>query len=55
MGRYNKSEKSEAIEVKCPKCGYKQIIYSPKEDIPKCPKCGTQMVISELLMEGKYY
>ncbi|WP_198018175.1 hypothetical protein [Hippea jasoniae] len=47
--------KVEAVEVKCPKCGYTMIIYMPKEEIPKCPQCGTQMVISELLDEGKYY
>ncbi len=45
----------EPIEVKCPKCGYTEIIYVPKEEIPKCPRCGTQMMISELLDEGKYY
>jgi ribosomal protein S27E len=48
-------EKIEAIEVKCPKCGRKQIIYIPKEDIPKCPECKVRMVISELLDEGKSY
>ncbi|MGA1845585.1 hypothetical protein [Deferribacter abyssi] len=48
-------DRIEAIEVKCPKCGRKQIVYIPKETIPKCPDCGTQMVISELLDEGKSY
>lgn len=48
-------DKVEAIEVKCPKCGYLSIVYIPKEDIPKCPECGTQMVINELLDEGKSY
>ncbi len=52
-----KEEKEEimTLEVVCPKCGYKKIIYAPKEKIPKCPKCGTQMMISEILTEGKYY
>jgi len=48
-------DKIEAVEVKCPKCKRKQIVYIPKEPIPKCPDCGTQMVISELLDEGKSY
>lgn len=48
-------DKIEAVEVKCPKCNRKQIVYIPKEPIPRCPDCGTQMVISELLDEGKSY
>jgi ribosomal protein S27E len=48
-------EKVEAIEVKCPKCGRTQIVYLPEEEIPKCPDCGTQMLINELLDEGKSY
>ena len=46
-------EKQEAIEIICPKCKYTSIVYSPKEDIPKCPDCKRQMVIRELLDEGK--
>ncbi len=45
----------EPVEVICPKCGHTKIIYLPKEEIPKCPVCGTQMMIRELLDEGKYY
>lgn len=48
-------DKQNAIEIVCPKCKHTSIIYSPKEEIPKCPKCDTQMVISELLDEGKSY
>jgi len=48
-------EKQEAIEIICPKCKYTSIIYSPREDIPKCPDCNRQMVIRELLDEGKSY
>ena len=48
-------EKVEAIEVKCPKCGRTQIVYLPEEEIPKCPDCGPQMLINELLDEGKSY
>ncbi len=50
-----KDEKIEYVEVVCPKCKHKEIIRLPKESIPKCPVCGTQMMISELLDEGKYY
>ena len=49
------NNKKEALEVRCPKCGRTQIIYIPGEDIPKCPDDGTQMIINELLDEGKYY
>lgn len=48
-------EESEPVEVKCPKCDHTQIIYLPKEEMPKCPKCNIRMVISELLDEGKSY
>jgi len=48
-------DKSEAIHVKCPVCDHTEIIYIPKEEIPKCPKCGLRMTICELLDEGKSY
>jgi len=48
-------KKGEPIEIKCPKCDHTQIIYIPEEDMPKCPTCNVQMVISELLDEGKSY
>lgn len=48
-------ERQEAIEVKCPKCGRTEIIYVPKEEIPKCSVCNVSMVIRELLDEGKSY
>ena len=48
-------EKQEAIEIICPKCKRTEIIYSPKEEISKCPDCKRQMVIRELLDEGKSY
>jgi len=47
--------KSEPVEVVCPECKHTEIIYLPQEEFPKCPKCGRQMVISELLHEGKSY
>ena len=55
MGRSAMRDKAEAIQVKCPTCDHTQIIYVPKEEIPKCPKCDIQMTISELLNEGKSY
>lgn len=48
-------EKQEPVEVVCPRCKHTEIVYLPKEEIPKCPHCGRQMVISELLDEGKSY
>jgi len=48
-------EKQEAIEVVCPKCKETQIVYIPKEEIPRCSRCNTQMVLRELLDEGKSY
>ncbi len=48
-------KKSELIEVVCPKCKHTEIVSRPREEIPKCPQCGRQMVISELLKEGKSY
>ncbi len=48
-------KQSEPVEVVCPHCKYTGIVYLPEEELPKCPKCGRQMVISELLDEGKSY
>jgi hypothetical protein len=47
--------KHEPIEIVCPRCRYKEIVYLPLEDLPLCPECNTQMLISELLDEGKSY
>ncbi len=47
--------KKEPIEVVCPKCKRTEIIYLPKEDMPKCPKCNIRMGIREVLREGKSY
>ncbi len=46
-------EKPEAIEVRCPICGLTEIVYIPIEQIPRCPQCNVEMLISELLDEGK--
>ena len=55
FGATMKHEKKEPIEVKCPKCNRTEIIYLQKEDFPKCPDCKIEMVIKELLDEGKSY
>lgn len=47
--------KHEPVEVVCTKCRYTKIIYLPVDDLPLCPTCKKQMVISELLDEGKSY
>ncbi|WP_303722837.1 hypothetical protein [Malonomonas rubra] len=47
--------RQEAVEIICPKCRYTEIIYLPKEEIPRCPKCNSEMMINELLDEGKSY
>ncbi|MCB1825176.1 MAG: hypothetical protein KDJ54_11600 [Candidatus Competibacteraceae bacterium] len=46
-------DKTEPMQVACPKCRYTEIIYIPIEEMPRCPKCGIRMVIMELLDEGK--
>ncbi len=43
------------VEVKCPNCDHTEIVYLQKEDIQKCPKCDIQMIIIELLREGKSF
>ena len=48
-------DKAEAVQVKCPICDHTEIIYIPKEEIPECPKCKVEMIICELLDEGKSY
>ena len=48
-------EQLSGRQIECPKCKKTQIVYIPKEEIPKYPKCRVQMVIRELLDEGKAY
>ncbi|MCB1777577.1 MAG: hypothetical protein KDI50_09070 [Candidatus Competibacteraceae bacterium] len=48
-----KRDKVEPIQIGCPKCRHTEIVYIPIEAIPRCPECGTQMIIKELLDEGK--
>lgn len=46
--------KREAVEVHCPVHKVSRVIYLPEEEIPKCPVCKKQMIIKEILTEGKY-
>lgn len=62
VGMMDKKKKKqtvpEHVQVRCPKCGYTEIILLPVENLPFCPKdtCkGVSMLIEELLDEGKSY
>ena len=44
----------EFIEVGCPICKQTKIICLPEEQIPRCEFCKVEMVIKEILTEGKY-
>ena len=50
-----KKDLGEAVEIKCPRCKRTEILYLPEENMPKCRKCRVDMVIKELLKEGKSY
>jgi Zn finger protein HypA/HybF involved in hydrogenase expression len=51
--------KHEPVQLVCPKCRYRTIVYLPlpdDEDLPICPECKqARMNIEELLDEGKSY
>jgi len=47
--------KNVTVEIKCPGCGYTKIVNVPTESIRICPKCKKQMMIKEILREGKSY
>ncbi len=51
--------KHEPVQLVCPKCRHRMIVYLPlanDEDLPICPECKqTRMNIEELLDEGKSY
>jgi len=48
--------RKQAVEVICPKCKFTEIIYMPKEELPRCPECQkSYMIIREILSEGKSY
>lgn len=44
----------EFVEVVCPKCRKIQIIAVPEEPMPRCEICKRDMIIKEVLTEGKY-
>lgn len=54
MKKRPKEGRQEAVEVVCPKCRETQIVYFPKESMPICPHCKIEMVVKEVLTEGKY-
>ena len=46
--------KTTNVEVVCPKCRHTEIVKIPRDiSFPKCPKCNSNMLIKELLREGK--
>ena len=45
----------QTVEILCPKCKRTEIIRLPTEQLPRCPACNLQMVIKEVLTEGKSY
>jgi ribosomal protein S27E len=47
------NEKLTMVQVKCPFCDHTEIIYVPKEHMPKCPEHDVKMNILEILEEGK--
>ena len=49
-GRYTR----EFVEVACPICKQSKIICLPEETIPKCDYCHKEMILKEVLTEGKY-
>lgn len=44
----------EFVEVYCPTCKQSKIIAVPDEPMPKCDFCRREMIIKEILTEGKY-
>lgn len=44
----------EFLEVGCPICNQRKIICVPEESIPRCEFCKVEMVLKEVLTEGKY-
>lgn len=49
-GRYHR----EFVEVICPQCRQTRIIAVPEEPMPRCEICKREMIIKEVLTEGKY-
>jgi len=53
-GDLGKVVKIEPIEAVCPKCGRTKIFFLNREPVPKCEVCGLEMLIKEMLVEGKH-
>lgn len=49
------TQQQQTVEILCPKCKRTEIIHVPTEQLPRCPVCKIQMVIREVLTEGKSY
>jgi len=45
--------KKEPVEVICPQCRRVQIVYLDKETIPECTQCGVEMILHDVLKDGK--
>lgn len=51
---YNDNGPAEAIEAVCPNCRKTKIFYLGREAMPMCEDCGLEMMIKEVLIEGKH-
>ena len=51
----NSEIRPEPAEIECPICKRTEIVYIPTEEIHKCPDCRVEMILKELLSEGKSY
>lgn len=51
----NERTRPEPVEVACPKCKEALIAYLSLEQMPTCPVCKGEMIIREVLTEGKSY
>lgn len=47
MAELIKSPKTSFIEVECPKCGNKQIVFSNSATVVKCKNCGETLVVPQ--------
>lgn len=53
-GKRRRSDR-EPVEFICPRCKRTEIFYLPTDQELKCPDCKRNMVIKEVLAEGKSY
>lgn len=47
-------DKLEPIEAVCPRCQATKIFFLGREPMPRCDNCDREMVIKEVLVEGKH-